>query len=82
LRLRQEIRLHRARALVDGGGRFRHFQRQFFDFPGIIDQLGERLPVFPQRTFIHFALTLRTGLRPGPPDACFSERKRGVACDF
>src|SRR6185369_2562199 len=29
------------------------------------------------RTFIHSALSLRTGLGAGPPDACFSERKRG-----
>src|SRR3954468_2968266 len=34
------------------------------------------------RSLIHSALTLRTGLGAGPPDACFSERKRGVACDF
>ena len=29
------------------------------------------------RALIHSALTLRTGLGAGPPDACFSERKRG-----
>ena len=44
----QQVRLHRPRALVDGGGRFRHFQRQLVDLLGIIDQLGERLLVFFQ----------------------------------
>ena len=44
----KQVRLHRARALVDRGGRLRHFLRQLVDLLGIIDQLGERLPVFLQ----------------------------------
>ena len=45
----QQVRLHRARAFVDGRSRIRHLGGQFVDLLRILDQLGERLPVFLQQ---------------------------------
>ena len=51
----QQVRLHRARTIIDGGGGLRHLDGKSIDLFGIVDQFGQRLPVFLQQAgdFLH-----------------------------